>query len=70
MDDDRDLIRFIGAGRMNREQISACLTELAKRLAAGADPVKIVVVGGAALSLCYDRPQGTVDIDASAHPAT
>ena len=31
--------------------------------------MKIVLVGGAALSLQYNRPQGTVDVDAAAHPA-
>jgi hypothetical protein len=67
-DDHERLIRSIGTGRMTREQLFACLAELADRVSSAGVEARLLLVGGAALSLCYDRPQGTADIDAAVSP--
>lgn len=63
------VLRSVGTGRMSREQLVACLEELAERVSESGVGARVILVGGAALSLAYDRPQATVDIDAAASPS-
>jgi hypothetical protein len=63
------LLRSIGNGKMTRDQLVACLEELAERVSETGVQARLILLGGAALSICYDRPQATVDIDAVASPS-
>lgn len=62
-------IRSVGTGRMTRWQVVACLEELAERASESGVEGRVILVGGAALTLAYDRPQATVDIDVAASPS-
>lgn len=50
------------------EDVREHLEDLVDRLARDGAEVRILLVGGAALSFYYDRGQGTADVDAAAGP--
>ncbi len=57
-----------GAHRFAPEEVREHLEALVARLTRAGAEVRILLVGGAALSFYYDRHQGTADVDAAGRP--
>jgi len=57
-----------GPHRFTAEEVREHLEDLVDGLARAGTDVRILLVGGAALSFYYDRDQGTTDVDAAGRP--